>query len=146
MEEEAPISGEIRREQVKGRVEFQDVSFSYDKDVPLIQHLNVRVEPGQKVAIVGPTGAGKTTIVNLLMRFYDVDQGSILVDGVNLADVSRDSSRQLFAMVLQDTWLFKGTIAENVAYGRPGATREEIVKACDEAYCRPLYPHPAQGV
>lgn len=135
MEEEAPISGEIRREQVKGRVEFQDVSFSYDKDVPLIQHLNVRVEPGQKVAIVGPTGAGKTTIVNLLMRFYDVDQGSILVDGVNLADVSRDSSRQLFAMVLQDTWLFKGTIAENVAYGRPGATREEIVKACDEAYC-----------
>ena len=135
MEEEAPISGEIRREQVKGRVEFQDVSFSYDKDVPLIQHLNVRVEPGQKVAIVGPTGAGKTTIVNLLMRFYDVDQGSILVDGVNLADVSRDSSRQLFAMVLQDTWLFKGTIAENVAYGWPGATREEIVKACDEAYC-----------
>lgn len=134
-EEEQPIPGQIDPGKVAGRVEFQDVSFSYDKAKPLIQHLDVQVEPGQKVAIVGPTGAGKTTIVNLLMRFYDVDQGSILIDGTDLSTVSRDASRALFSMVLQDTWLFKGTIAENVAYGRPDATREEIIRACDEAYC-----------
>lgn len=134
-EEEQPISGRIAPEDVSGRVEFENVSFSYDKTQPLIQNLNVRVEPGQKVAIVGPTGAGKTTIVNLLMRFYDVDGGRILIDGRDLAGLSRDSSRALFAMVLQDTWLFGGTIAENVAYGRPDATREEIIQACDEAYC-----------
>ena len=134
-EEEAPIPGALPPEDIRGRVELQSVSFSYDKGKPLIQDLNVQVEPGQKVAIVGPTGAGKTTIVNLLMRFYDVDQGRILIDGHDLAAVSRDDSRRLFAMVLQDTWLFKGTIAENVAYGRPDATREEIVRACDEAYC-----------
>ena len=134
-EEEQPIPGRIDPEEVTGRVEFQDVSFSYDKAQPLIQDLNIRVEPGQKVAIVGPTGAGKTTIVNLLMRFYDVDEGRILIDGHDLAGLSRDSSRALFAMVLQDTWLFGGTIAENVAYGRPDATREEIMRACEEAYC-----------
>ena len=134
-EEEASIPGEIAEEAVAGRVAFENVSFSYDKARPLIENLNIRVEPGQKVAIVGPTGAGKTTIVNLLMRFYDVDQGRILIDGTDLSTVSRDSSRSLFAMVLQDTWLFGGTIAENVAYGRPDAAREEIIRACDEAYC-----------
>ncbi len=134
-EEEDPVQGEMDVSAVRGQVVFENVSFSYDKSRPLIQDLNIRVEPGQKVAIVGPTGAGKTTIVNLLMRFYDVDRGRILVDGTDLSAVSRDSSRALFAMVLQDTWLFKGTVAENVAYGKPEATREEIVRACDEAYC-----------
>ena len=122
---------------VRGEVEFDHVRFSYpnDPDKIIIKDFSAHIRPGQKVAIVGPTGAGKTTIVNLLMRFYDVDEGSILIDGQDLAAVSRDDSRRLFAMVLQDTWLFKGTIAENVAYGRPDATREEIVRACDEAYC-----------
>ena len=90
---------------------------------------------GQGIAIVGPTGAGKTTIVNLLMGFYDISAGEILIDGRSLEDMNRDEARELFAMVLQETWLFRGTVAENVAYGRPQATREEIVKACDEAYC-----------
>ena len=135
MDEMQLIEQPIDESGITGRVELRDVSFSYRKDQPLIQHLNVNVEPGQKVAIVGPTGAGKTTIVNLLMRFYDTDEGSILIDGTDIATVSRDSSRKLFSMVLQDTWLFKGTIAENVAYGRPDATREEIIRACDDAYC-----------
>ncbi len=130
-----PIPQEIDSNAVAGRVEFRNVSFSYNKDTPLIQNLNIQVEPGQKVAIVGPTGAGKTTIVNLLMRFYDTDEGRILIDGTDISTVSRDSSRELFSMVLQDTWLFKGTIAENIAYGRPDATREEIIRACDDAYC-----------
>ena len=120
---------------VKGRVEFRGVDFSYDPEKPLIRDLNIRVQPGQKVAIVGPTGAGKTTIVNLLMRFYDLKAGQILIDGQDLAELSRGESRKLFAMVLQDTWLFKGTVAENVAYGNPAATREEVERACDFAFC-----------
>ena len=134
-EEEAPIPGSLKADQVEGRVDFSDVDFSYDKSKPLIRGLTIHVEPGQKVAVVGPTGAGKTTIVNLLMRFYDVDSGCIRIDGQDISQVSRDDSRSLFAMVLQDTWLFKGTIAENVAYGRPDASREEIQRCCDEAYC-----------
>ena len=119
----------------EGNIRFEHVDFSYDKAAPLIQDLNIDVKQGQKVAIVGPTGAGKTTIVNLLMRFYDVDRGRILLDGVDCATLSREELRDQFAMVLQDTWLFRGTIAENVAYGKPDATREEIVTACDHAYC-----------
>ena len=119
----------------EGNICFEHVDFSYDKSAPLIQDLNIDVKKGQNVAIVGPTGAGKTTIVNLLMRFYDVDRGRILIDGVDCATLSREEMRDQFAMVLQDTWLFRGTIAENVAYGKPDATREEIVSACDRAYC-----------
>ncbi len=119
----------------RGRVELRHVDFSYDPEKPLIRDLNMDIQPGQKVAIVGPTGAGKTTIVNLLMRFYDILSGQILIDGQDVSELSRAENRRLFAMVLQDTWLFKGTVAENVAYGDPDASREEIERACDCAYC-----------
>ena len=120
---------------VEGNIRFENVDFSYSEDKPLIENLCIDVKKGQNVAIVGPTGAGKTTIVNLLMRFYDLKGGKVLIDGQDIAELSRDSTRELFGMVLQDTWLFKGTIAENVAYGKPDATREEIITACDRAYC-----------
>ena len=132
--EEAPIEQDLPAGG-DGSVEFRHVDFSYEPDTELIRDLNLHVEKGQHVAIVGPTGAGKTTIVNLLMRFYDVDSGSILLSGHDVADYSRASTRNRFGMVLQDTWLFGGTIAENVAFGKPDATREEIIRACDEAYC-----------
>ena len=132
--EETDADGKLPQE-VAGNIRFEDVDFSYDKDCPLIEHLSLDVKKGQNVAIVGPTGAGKTTIVNLLMRFYDVDRGRILIDGVDCATLSRDEMRKQFGMVLQDTWLFRGTVAENVAFGKPDATREEIIAACDRAYC-----------
>jgi ATP-binding cassette subfamily B protein len=117
-----------------GRVEFDHVNFSYRPGVPVIHDLSLVAEPGSTVAIVGPTGAGKTTMVNLLMRFYDVDSGRILIDGVDITTVSRQSLRSRIGMVLQDTWLFDGTIAENIAYGRPGATEDEVVEAATAAY------------
>ena len=134
MAEEENADGALPQE-ARGNIRFEDVDFSYDKNSPLIQGLNIDVRQGQNVAIVGPTGAGKTTIVNLLMRFYDVDKGRILIDGVDCATLSREEMRRQFGMVLQDTWLFRGTIAENVSYGKPDATREEIIAACDRAYC-----------
>ncbi len=134
MEEEPAPTGKLGHE-AEGNIRFEHVDFSYEKDSPLIEGLNIDVKRGQNVAIVGPTGAGKTTIVNLLMRFYDIDAGRILLDGVDCATLSREELRSQFGMVLQDTWLFRGTIAENVAYGKPDATREEIVAACDRAYC-----------
>ena len=134
-EEEPECAGSFGGEKILGDVKFEHVDFSYDKEKPLIKDLNLDVKHGQNVAIVGPTGAGKTTIVNLLMRFYDPDSGKITVDGHDIGEISRNEVRSLFGMVLQDTWLFNGTVAENIAYGKPDATREEIVKACDEAYC-----------
>lgn len=116
-----------------GDVSFEDVNFSYSKDKPLIKNLNINVRSGQKVAIVGPTGGGKTTIVNLLMRFYDVDSGKIVIDGVDISTMDRAKLRQQFSMVLQDTWLFNGTVFENIAYGKEDATMDEVVAAAKKA-------------
>ncbi len=117
-----------------GRVEFDRVSFGYQSGAPVIEDLSLVVEPGTTVAIVGPTGAGKTTLVNLLMRFYDVDSGRILLDGVDISKVSRSSLRSRIGMVLQDTWLFAGTVYENIAYGRPDAERDEVIEAATAAF------------
>ncbi|MDD3948872.1 MAG: ABC transporter ATP-binding protein, partial [Anaerolineaceae bacterium] len=124
----------VQLNSVKGAVEFKNVHFGYDPNEPIINDFSIKVEPGQQIAIVGPTGAGKTTLVKLLMRFYDVDSGEILVDGVNIKDLTRQELRSKFAMVLQDTWLFNGTICENIRYGRQDATDEEVVQAADMAY------------
>jgi len=119
---------------VRGRVAFEHVAFSYSPDVPLIEDLSLVAEPGQTIAIVGPTGAGKTTLVNLLMRFYEVDGGRITLDGVDTRELTRDALRSQMGMVLQDTWLFGGTLAENIAYGADGATRDEIVAAAEATH------------
>lgn len=119
---------------VKGEVEFDDVSFSYTQDRKLIENLNISVKAGQRIAIVGPTGCGKTTLINLLMRFYDVDGGSISVDGNDIRDVTRSSLRHNYGMVLQDTWLKNGTIKQNIKMGKPDATDEEVIEAAKNAH------------
>ena len=119
---------------VCGEVEFRDVVFGYNAKTPVIKHLSAHIHPGQRVAIVGPTGAGKTTLVNLLMRFYDIDSGQILIDGVDIAQMTRSSVRQLFGMVLQDTWLFHGTIRDNLRYGNPEASEAELLAVAREAH------------
>jgi ATP-binding cassette subfamily B protein len=129
---EPPLNGKGPRS--NGRVEFQHVNFAYRPGTPVIQDLSFVAEPGSTVAIVGPTGAGKTTMVNLLMRFYDVDSGRILIDGADIAAMNRQSLRSRIGMVLQDTWLFDGTIAENIAYGRPDAGEDEVIEAASAAY------------
>ena len=119
---------------VEGRVGFEDVSFSYTSEVPLIEHMNLEVKPGQRVAIVGPTGCGKTTVINLLMRFYDVNKGKITLDGVPIQNLTWESLRSSYGMVLQETWLKAGTILENISYGKPDATREEVIEAAKQAH------------
>lgn len=135
---EAPIIEESENPDVpqkfKGNIEFKNVSFSYSKDKPLITNFNLSVSAGQRIAIVGPTGCGKTTLINLLMRFYDVDNGEILIDGVNVNQYSRHTLRQSFGMVLQDTWLSSGTVKENIAFGKQDATDEEIIAAAKAAH------------
>ncbi|HEX5640842.1 MAG TPA: ABC transporter ATP-binding protein [Thermoleophilia bacterium] len=132
--EETPDPAEcVVFEHTRGHIALEGVSFRYVPDTPLITDLTLDVAPGETVAIVGPTGAGKTTLVNLLLRFYDIDEGRILVDGVETRDISRSDLRRLFGMVLQDTWLFSGTIRDNIAYGREGATEEEIRAAAKAA-------------
>jgi ATP-binding cassette subfamily B protein len=121
-------------EHATGHVTLEGVSFRYEPDKPLIDNLNVDVRSGEALAIVGPTGAGKTTIVNLLMRFYEIDAGKISIDGIDIRDLTRDNLRRTFGMVLQDTWLFGGTIRENIAYGRENATEEEVVAAAKAAH------------
>jgi len=130
---------------VDGSVSFRDVEFSYRPDVELIKNLNLSVKPGQRIAIVGPTGSGKTTMINLLMRFYDVKAGEILVSGYPIKEVKRDSLRSMYGMVLQDTWLKTGTIRENIAYGRPDASFEEIVEAAKTAHAHSFIKRLPQG-
>jgi ATP-binding cassette subfamily B protein len=132
-EEKADEVAPKRLADVTGNITLRDVSFRYDADTPLIDDLNLDVKPGQTVAIVGPTGAGKTTLVNLLLRFYEIDSGTISVDGIDIRDVTRDNLRRTFGMVLQDAWLFGGTIRENIAYGREDATEDEIQAAARAA-------------
>lgn len=121
-------------EKPEGRVKFENVAFSYDPERPLIRNLNLTVEPGQRVAIVGPTGSGKTTLINLLMRFYEVDEGRITIDGVDIRDISKDNLRSSFGMVLQETWLKEGTVMENLRMANPDASQEEVVAAAKAAH------------
>ena len=133
-EEVQNVENPVHLEFPQGRVDFQNVVFGYNPDKIIIHNFNCSVKPGQTVAIVGPTGAGKTTMVKLLMRFYDVNSGAILVDGSNVRDFNRSELREIFGMVLQDTWLFKGTIMENIRYGRLDATDEEVIQAAKAAH------------
>lgn len=133
-EEDQETANNIVLDNAKGDVNFENVQFGYDKDKVIINNFNSNIESGQRIAIVGPTGAGKTTMVNLLMRFYDVNKGCIKIDGVDTREMKRSDVRGLFGMVLQDTWLFNGTIRENIAYGKPDATDEEVVAAARAAH------------
>ena len=133
-EEIQNVENPVSIEGIKGNVEFDHVHFGYNENKIIINDFNAKIKEGQKIAIVGPTGAGKTTIVKLLMRFYDVNSGAILVDGHNIKDFDRGELRKMFGMVLQDTWLFNGTVNENIKYGREDATDSEIVEAAKAAH------------
>ena len=132
-EEEPDTNNAVSIKDIEGNVEFKNVSFGYDESKTIINNFNAKVKKGQKIAIVGPTGAGKTTMVKLLMRFYDVSSGEILIDGINIKDFKRSDLRSLFGMVLQDTWLFSGTIADNIKYGKLDASIEDVKDACRAA-------------
>ena len=142
---QSPDARVLTPEAVDGRVELRDVRFRYVPNRPLIEDFRLTVQPGQRVAIVGPTGCGKTTLINLLMRFYDVDGGSISVSGTDVQNITRTSLRRSYGMVLQDTWLKGGTIGENIAYGRPSATREEIISAAKAAHAHGFISRLPQG-
>lgn len=118
----------------KGAIDIENVCFSYSPERKLIENFNLKVKPGQRVAIVGPTGCGKTTLINLLMRFYEINSGKILIDGVDTQNITRNSLRGLYGMVLQESWLYNATIAENIAYGKPDATPDEIREAAKKSY------------
>ncbi len=135
-EENEPLDKEnaINLKECNGNIEIKDVSFSYNPEVKLIENFNLSVKKGEKIAIVGPTGCGKTTLINLLMRFYNINSGEIFISGYNINDITRKSSRAMFGMVLQETWLYSGTIKENIAYGKPDATDEEIIEAAKMAH------------
>lgn len=139
-----PVDAEVIQNP-QGSIEFDDVAFSYDPKHPLLSHISFRAEPGQKIALVGPTGCGKTTLINLLLRFYSIDSGTIYVDGHNTQKLTRASLREQFGMVLQDTWLFKGTIKENIRYAKPDATDEEIIAAAQKAQAHEFIQQLPQG-
>ena len=139
-----PVDAEVIQNP-QGSIEFDDVAFSYDPKHPLLSHISFRAEPGQKIALVGPTGCGKTTLINLLLRFYSIDSGAIYVDGHNTQKLTRASLREQFGMVLQDTWLFKGTIKENIRYAKPDATDEEIFAAAQKAQAHEFIQQLPQG-
>ncbi len=130
MADESDFTHALKRNEVKGNIEFRHVNFSYDGNRPIIKNFNAEVKPGQKIAIVGPTGAGKTTMVNLLMKFYDITDGDILIDGISTKKLRRENIHDLFVMVLQDTWLFDGTVRENLKFNKENVTDEEIMEAC----------------
>lgn len=130
MPDESNLAKKLDRESVKGEIVFKDVKFGYDKNRTIIKNFNAMVKPGQKIAIVGPTGAGKTTLVNLLMKFYDINDGDIIIDGVSTKNLTRENIHDLFIMVLQDTWLFEGTIRDNLKFNKKNVTDEEIMKVC----------------
>ncbi len=137
-EEVDEIENPVKVNNIEGRVEFENVNFGYSEDKIIINNFSADIKPGQRIAIVGPTGAGKTTIVKLLMRFYDINSGTIKVDGINIRDYLRKDLRQMFGMVLQDSWLFNGTIMENVRYSCPEATDEEVINAAKSAHVHHL--------
>lgn len=130
MSSQEAVKKHLSKSKIKGKIEFKNVNFGYDEDKTIIKDFSVNVKPGQKIAIVGPTGAGKTTIVNLLMKFYDINNGDIIIDGISIKDLSRENIHELFCMVLQDTWLFEGTIKENIKFNKENVTEDEIWEVC----------------
>ncbi len=143
--QEPDVADAVELDKADGSVNVENISFSYRKEVPLLQNISIDVKPGQRIAIVGPTGCGKTTMINLLMRFYDVDKGQIVVSGHPIRELTRDSLRRNFGMVLQETWLKAGTIRENIAYGKPDASMEEVIQAAKHAHAHSFIKRMPQG-